>query len=82
MIIDSVGREIKLPIGDLKGTVCIARGNVFPDFRSNKCKSSSSLTIAYPKLILGRWKLWLDTTNVLWGGTRDEALRRSKWEST
>ena len=24
MIIDSKGREIKLPIGDLKGTVCIA----------------------------------------------------------
>ena len=48
MIIDSKGREIKLTIGDLKGTVCIAyrscrgvffevRGNVFPDFRSNKC---------------------------------------------
>ena len=24
MIIDSKGREIELPVGDLKGTVCIA----------------------------------------------------------
>ena len=30
------------------------RGNVFPDFRSNRCKSGSSLIIAYPKLILVR----------------------------
>ena len=55
MIIDSEGREIKSLIGYLKGTVCIAyrsyykgvffkfRGNVFPDFGSNKSKSSSSI---------------------------------------
>jgi len=59
MIIDSEGREIKLLIEFLKGTVYNAyrryyegvfklRGNVFPDFGSNKSKSASSIIIAYP----------------------------------
>ena len=55
MIIDSEGREIKLLIGYLKGTVCIAcrsyykevffsfRGNFFPDFRTSKTKSGISI---------------------------------------
>ena len=64
MIIDSEGREIKLLMEYLKGTVYNAyrsyykgvffflfRGNVFPDFGSNKSKSGSSIIIAYPWLM-------------------------------
>ena len=59
MIIDSEGREIKLLIEYLKGTVYNAyrsyykgvfliQRNVFPVFESNKSKSGSSIIIAYP----------------------------------
>lgn len=53
MIIDSDGREIKLLIGYLKGTVWIAqrsyyKGGIFVGFESNKSKSDSSIIIAYP----------------------------------